>query len=64
MTLEEDLHDEDRPASVKPGDLVNRQFTALAPRQLWVADVTNVDSWSGPSYAAIVTDVFPRRIVS
>ena len=28
------------PATVKPGDLVNRQFTALAPRRLWVADVT------------------------
>ena len=51
------------PATVKPGDLVNRQFTALAPRRLWVADVTYVATWSGFAYVAFVTDVFSRRIV-
>ena len=28
------------PAAEKPKDLVQRQFTAPGPRQLWVADVT------------------------
>ena len=51
------------PASVKPGDLVNRQFTAPAPPRLWVADVTYVATWSGFAYVAFVTDVFSRRIV-
>lgn len=51
------------PTTVKPGDLVNRQFTALAPRRLWVADVTYVATWSGFAYVAFVTDVFSRRIV-
>lgn len=51
------------PAAVKPGDLVNRQFTALAPRRLWVADITYVATWSGFAYVAFVTDVFSRRIV-
>jgi len=51
------------PATVKPGDLVNRQFTAPAPRRLWVADVTYVATWSGFAYVAFVTDVFSRRIV-
>lgn len=30
-----------------PGDLVNRRFTAPAPRRLWVCDVTYVATWSG-----------------
>lgn len=51
------------PAAVKPGDLVNRRFTAMAPRRLWVADITYVATWSGFAYVAFVTDVFSRRIV-
>jgi transposase InsO family protein len=51
------------PATEKPKDLVQRRFTAPGPRQLWVADVTNVATWSGFAYTAFVTDVFSRRIV-
>lgn len=51
------------PAAVKPSDLVNRRFTAMAPRRLWVADITYVATWSGFAYVAFVTDVFSRRIV-
>ncbi len=51
------------PAAVKPGDLVNRRFTAMAPRRLWVADITYVATWSGFAYVAFVTDVFCRCIV-
>ncbi len=51
------------PAAVKPDDLVNRQFNALAPRRLWVADVTDVATWSGFAYVTFVTDVLSRRIV-
>lgn len=50
-------------AAVKPDDLVNRRFTAMAPRRLWVADITYVATWSGFAYVAFVTDVFSRRIV-
>jgi putative transposase len=28
------------PETARPADLVNRQFTAQAPNQLWVADIT------------------------
>lgn len=28
------------PAAVKPADLVQRKFHAVAPRRLWVADIT------------------------
>nr|WP_246200953.1 IS3 family transposase [Agromyces allii] len=46
-----------------PRDLVNRRFTADAPRRLWVCDVTYVATWSGFAYVAFVTDVYSRRIV-
>ncbi len=46
-----------------PGDLVNRAFTAGAPRCLWVADITYVATWSGFAYVAFIVDVFSRRIV-
>ena len=51
------------PAQTKPKDLVQRRFTAPGPRQLWVADVTYVATWSGFAYVAFVTDVYSRRIV-
>jgi transposase InsO family protein len=51
------------PAGERPTDLVDRDFTADAPRQLWVADVTYVRTWAGFAYVAFVTDVFSRRIV-
>jgi len=47
----------------RPGDLVQRHFTAPAPRRLWVADITYVATWSGFAYVAFVTDVYSRRIV-
>ncbi len=45
------------------GDLVQRQFTAAQPNQLWVADFTYVATWRGFVYLARVIDVFSRRIV-
>lgn len=44
-------------------DLVNREFTATAPNELWVADMTYIATWAGPIYLAIVVDVWSRRIV-
>ncbi len=50
-------------AADRPADLVQRQFDAERPNQLWVADITFVATWSGFVYVAFVTDVFARRIV-
>ena len=47
----------------RPADLVERQFLAAAPNQLWVADLTYVRTHSGWVYAAFVLDVFSRMIV-
>jgi transposase InsO family protein len=44
-------------------DLVERNFDADAPNELWVADITYVHTARGCSYLAVVLDVFSRRIV-
>jgi putative transposase len=49
--------------AARPPDLVDRDFTATRPNQLWVADFTYVATWRGFVYAAFVMDVFARRIV-
>ena len=51
------------PAVTRPADLVDRQFVATRPNQLWVADFTYVATWRGFVYVAVVIDVFARRIV-
>ena len=44
-------------------DLVERGFTADAPNQLWVADITYIRIFAGWVYAAFVIDVHSRRVV-
>jgi putative transposase len=49
--------------AARPMDLVDRDFTAERPNQLWVSDLTYVATWRGFVYVAFVVDVFSRRIV-
>src|SRR5699024_11139712 len=58
------------PRTTTPGDapdsrsdLDERDFTATAPNQLWVADSTYCRTFAGWVYAAFVIDVFSRRVV-
>ena len=51
------------PAAADAPDLVQRDFTATAPDQLWVADITYVPTWAGFLYLAVVMDAFSRRVV-
>jgi transposase InsO family protein len=51
------------PAAERPTDLVERNFTATRPNELWVADFTYVATWRGFVYVAFVIDVYARRIV-
>ncbi len=44
-------------------DHVQRDFTASAPNELWVADITYIKTHSGWVYAAFVLDVFSRLVV-
>jgi hypothetical protein len=50
---------DDRPAP----DLVDRDFSATRPNQLWVADITYVPTMAGFLYLAVVLDAWSRKIV-
>ena len=51
-----------RPRTVAP-DLVRRQFRADRPDRLWVADITELPTATGPLYLAAILDAFSRRVV-
>ena len=50
-------------AALRPADLVDRDFSATRPNQLWIADLTYVATWRGFVHVAFVIDVFSRKIV-
>jgi putative transposase len=49
--------------ATRPADLVERNFSAARPNQLWVADLTYVATWSGFVYVAFIIDAFSRFLV-
>jgi len=51
------------PAATRAPDLLDRDFTAVAPNSRWVADFTYVRTWAGFVYVAFVVDCFSRAIV-
>ena len=51
------------PSHERAPDLVKRDFVALAPNRVWVADFTHVAAFTGVVYVAFVVDTFSRRIV-
>lgn len=51
------------PRDTRPEDLVEREFVATGPDELWVAHFTYVPTWSGTVYVAFVFDVYSRRIL-
>lgn len=51
------------PAALPAPDLVDRQFVADRPNELWVADVTYVPTLTGWLYLAVVLDVYSRRVI-
>ena len=52
----------DREARPAP-DLVDRNFAATRPNQLWVADITFIPTASGFLYLAVVLDAWSRKVV-
>jgi putative transposase len=44
-------------------DLVQRQFVAERPNELWVTDLTYVPTWSGVAYVCFIIDACSRMIV-
>ena len=47
----------------RPLDLVDRDFTASRPNELWVSDLTYVRTGRTFAYVAFIIDAFARRIV-
>lgn len=47
----------------KARDLLQRDFTATAPNEKWVCDITYPRTWSGFLSVAFVLDCYSRRIV-
>lgn len=52
-----------RPDVAPAPDLVNREFTASRPDEIWAADVTQFWTAEGWLYFAGVIDLFSRRVV-
>jgi putative transposase len=44
-------------------NLINRNFTAVEPNQVWLADITYIETAEGWLYLAAVMDLFSRKIV-
>jgi putative transposase len=51
------------PQAQRPADLVQRDFTAVAPDRLWVCDFTYLRCWEGRAFFSFVIDVYSRMIV-
>jgi putative transposase len=51
------------PTAARPPDLVQRDFSASRPNELWVSDFTYLRCWEGRVFFAFVIDVFSRMIV-
>jgi putative transposase len=51
------------PQHTPAPDLVNRQFQAAGPNQLWMADLTYIHTSEGWLYLAAILDAFSRRVV-
>jgi putative transposase len=51
------------PEARRRPDLVNRDFTASAPNELWVADFSYLRCWEGVVFFSFVIDVYSRMVV-
>ena len=52
-----------KPGTPSHDDLVRRDFTAEAPNQLWLSDITEHRTREGKLYVCAIKDVFSNRIV-
>lgn len=55
--------DPDAQAAESIPDLVQRDFTATAPGQKFVGDITYIQTWQGFMYLATVIDCYSRKVV-
>jgi len=55
-------HKGGKPSVVAPNQL-KRQFDPAQPNQVWVTDITYIDTHEGWLYLAVVIDLFSRQVV-
>ena len=53
----------DEAALERARDLLQRDFSAAGPNELWVADLSYLRTWQGFCYLAFILDVYSRMIV-
>jgi putative transposase len=53
----------DESALERARDLVQRDFSAIAPNEKWVADITYLRTWTGVCYLAFILGCYSRMIV-
>jgi len=51
------------PEARRRADLVQRDFSASAPNELWVADFSYLRGWEGVVFFSFVIDVYSRKVV-
>ena len=51
------------PGALRPPDLVDRDFSAARPDELWLADFTYLRCWEGLVFFSFVIDAYSRRVV-
>ncbi len=44
-------------------NVLDRQFSVVAPNRVWATDITYVRTWEGWLYLAVIVDLFSRRVV-
>lgn len=52
-----------KPGTPSHDDLVRRDFTASAPNELWLSDITEHRTRQGKLYCCAIKDVFSNRII-
>jgi putative transposase len=53
----------DEQAAERARDLLQRDFSATAPNEKWVCDITYLRTWNGFCYLASILDCYSRAIV-
>ena len=51
------------PTAQRHPDLVNRDFTAGRPDELWLADFTYLRCWEGVVFFSFVIDAYSRKVI-
>lgn len=52
-----------QPGTIPAPNLLNQDFSASAPNQKWVSDITYIDTEEGWLYLAAILDLYSRRVV-